>query len=475
VSEDPIISPLADDENLVAYLDGELAGPQREQLEQRLVDDSRLRLRLRELQAGWELLEWLPDAPPKRDLVESTMEMAVIDVSRQFQTSDLVSPSTATSARKLRNPWSRSTIGKCLTLLLVGAIAGASLGGWKRYQESQIERENLVLAMDLEAYLHGGDLELIRSLPQQPQWESWVRLSRPTDLESPHSQPISALSNNSEDLLGRVQTMSSQERSSLTSNLARVERLDQERRMLLDSVLATLNQQTDRDQLLQTMRLYGRFRESLTPKQRDAIEKKILQPADREARDAAVEAALTTSIQELTRNSGNALDDDSVAVIYQAAVDILHQRLASNDPTVTLVYRTMKRLTRQEDPDWAVLRRLFVEPPSSYRRNESQGSFPAMAKVFMTNQELDQVFLMLPEPAADRLQSMSLGDAFWNRQILVYWIEEAIRRQSPSNDRRNASQRYAELPDDVRNEVDLLPPDEFFRILSGSNIGPPTP
>jgi hypothetical protein len=464
----------ADDENLVAYLDGELGVSEREQLEERLVDDSRLRLRLRELQAGWELLAWLPDAPPKRDLVESTMEMAVIDVSRQLPKSDWGSPSTA-NARRFGQGWNQSTIRKCLTLLLAGTVAGASWGAWKRYDADKNQRENLVLAMDLEAYLHGGDLDLIRCLPRQPRWDSWVRLSRPTDTESAQSPPISALSNDSEELFEQVQMMSSQERSSLKSNLERVQRLEQESRQQLDRVVSILDQQTDRDQLLQTMRLYGRFRESLSPKQRDAIEKKVIHPADREVRDEAIDAALTASMEELTRNSGNALDDQSLSIIYQAAVDILHQRLASKDPAVTFVYRTMKRLTRREEPDWAVLRRLFVEPEASLRRNGNQGSFPAVAKVALTNQELDQVFLMLPESAADRLQSLSLGDSFWNRQILVYWIEEAIRRQSPTNDRRDASQRYAELPDDVRSEVDLLPPDEFFRILSGSNSRPPRP
>ena len=43
-----------DDEQLVAYLDGELTGNQREQLEQRLLDDDTLRMRLQQLQSGWD-------------------------------------------------------------------------------------------------------------------------------------------------------------------------------------------------------------------------------------------------------------------------------------------------------------------------------------------------------------------------------------------------------------------------------------
>ncbi len=65
------------DEELVAYLDGELSPEQSQQVETRLGVDPDYRQRLRQLEHTWELLDELPPTDPTASFTRSTMEMAV--------------------------------------------------------------------------------------------------------------------------------------------------------------------------------------------------------------------------------------------------------------------------------------------------------------------------------------------------------------------------------------------------------------
>jgi uncharacterized membrane protein affecting hemolysin expression len=65
------------DEELVAYLDGELTPEQSQQVEARLGTDPEYRQRLRQLEHTWELLDELPPTDPTATFTRSTLEMVV--------------------------------------------------------------------------------------------------------------------------------------------------------------------------------------------------------------------------------------------------------------------------------------------------------------------------------------------------------------------------------------------------------------
>ena len=60
------------DEQLTAYLDGELSSDESKDLEQRLIDDETLRMRLAELRKSYELLDELPETPYDQRFTQST-------------------------------------------------------------------------------------------------------------------------------------------------------------------------------------------------------------------------------------------------------------------------------------------------------------------------------------------------------------------------------------------------------------------
>ena len=81
-----------DDEQLVAYLDGELSGKERAELEDRLINEESLRLRLQGLQRGWDMLDVLPAPVTDERSVQTTLEMVVRDLTRASMGTEPVGP-----------------------------------------------------------------------------------------------------------------------------------------------------------------------------------------------------------------------------------------------------------------------------------------------------------------------------------------------------------------------------------------------
>ncbi len=69
------------DEQLTAYLDGELSPTDAATLEKSLVGDERLRLRLAELRKAYDLLDEIPETPYNQRFTKSTLELVIKDVT----------------------------------------------------------------------------------------------------------------------------------------------------------------------------------------------------------------------------------------------------------------------------------------------------------------------------------------------------------------------------------------------------------
>ncbi|GAB5404967.1 MAG: hypothetical protein Aurels2KO_31980 [Aureliella sp.] len=68
------------DENLVAYLDGELPESEATRIEDAAQNDKALRRRIDELQDSWALLDELPDEKVNANLAQSTLEMVALEM-----------------------------------------------------------------------------------------------------------------------------------------------------------------------------------------------------------------------------------------------------------------------------------------------------------------------------------------------------------------------------------------------------------
>ncbi len=86
MSSQPLNTPgEAEDDELVAYLDGELDAETARRLEQRLEADQQLRRKYRQMAVSWDLLDQLPRAKVDDAFTRHTVETVAIAVSDDVQ------------------------------------------------------------------------------------------------------------------------------------------------------------------------------------------------------------------------------------------------------------------------------------------------------------------------------------------------------------------------------------------------------
>lgn len=77
------------DEELVAYLDGELTPEQSTRIERRMAEDPAYRARLNQLERAWDLLDTLNRSEADDDFVHSTVEMVAVQAVEEAKTQKL--------------------------------------------------------------------------------------------------------------------------------------------------------------------------------------------------------------------------------------------------------------------------------------------------------------------------------------------------------------------------------------------------
>jgi hypothetical protein len=121
---------LSMDEQLTAYLDGELEPIEATSLEQRLVDDPMLRSRLANLRQAYDLLDELPETPADQRFTQSTLELVVKDLVKTNDPAALKSKTvlTSSSVRASWNWWTMPwVILTAMGLVMLGMVGGIAV------------------------------------------------------------------------------------------------------------------------------------------------------------------------------------------------------------------------------------------------------------------------------------------------------------------------------------------------------------
>lgn len=140
-------------EELTAYLDGELASEQRRRVEDRLAREPEYRAELQRMQRAWDLLEKLPRATVDDSFARTTIEMVAVAAAEEARTQALAIP----RQRRLR------------ALVGTAAIAAATLLGfgvgvraWPN-KNRQLLRD-LPVIENFERYRHVESMEFLQML-----------------------------------------------------------------------------------------------------------------------------------------------------------------------------------------------------------------------------------------------------------------------------------------------------------------------
>lgn len=458
LSDDTPLDP--DDELLVAYLDGELDRKGQADLENRLLEDQKLRSRLQQLQAGWDLLDELPNPEPNLKLVESTLELVVADIVK-------VKPTSTSIWNRFRLPI--SVAGLCVAGILAAYVITWSVKA-RAYQQ---QLQDLAIVENLDAYNYGSDLTLMRLLAADPAWIQMVAASREIgDIQIEMITNVSATPAEKREQL--IEKLPLEKREELNSRWERFMRFDEENRRRIRRTAEAVAQQADAEFLLQSMQAYARWRENLPTELRDKIESD-----DPQERRSAIKEAIEREQKSISRRSSLKLSDDAIDWIYFALRQIVQQRVNDGDePTVRLLDRFKSFGANGMDPILGVIFSITRSESGGrggrgFPRPGSLGGAPEQLRL----DELELIRLSLPDRERDILDSVAGGHPLNEAMTLGHWAEEAARRNSPwaGRDRSTLLDRYNELPDSERERIDLLPPKEFLKHLQRDSFFRPPP
>jgi anti-sigma factor RsiW len=140
-------------EELTAYLDGELAAAARGRVEEKLARDPDYRAELQRMQRSWDLLEKLPRATADDSFTRSTIEMVAIAAAEEVKTQALAIP------RRRRR---RAIVGTLA--IVVAAVLGFAIGvkAWPN-KNRQLLRD-LPVIENFERYRQADSIDFLRKL-----------------------------------------------------------------------------------------------------------------------------------------------------------------------------------------------------------------------------------------------------------------------------------------------------------------------
>jgi hypothetical protein len=137
------------DEELTAYLDGELAPDSAKRVESLLAGDEKARNRLGDLAASWDLLDQLPRATVDDLFTRTTVEMVAVAAESEI--------AAATAPAKRRMQWIGGGIAAALAALVGFAAAALALP-----DNNDALLKDLPVVVDLDLYRSVGDMTLLK-------------------------------------------------------------------------------------------------------------------------------------------------------------------------------------------------------------------------------------------------------------------------------------------------------------------------
>ena len=434
-ADDAPVDP--DDERLVAYLDGELDRSERAALETRLINDEALRVRLQRLQMGWEMLDELEAPESSLKLVESTLELAVADIVQ--------ASSGRAGARLGRYRWHLSILALCL----VGVVTTLFASSMVKSRQYRRQLKDLAIVENLDAYLYGSDIALMRQLGSNKDWLQMVQASSEIGYDTAAVTRISSTPVAERESM--IANLPLEKRAELKSRWERFRLFNIEKRDRIRETADTISEQSDATELLNIMNTYAIWRETIQPPElRDQIESD-----DLPTRTDGIAKAVQITQRAIAESASYMLDEATVERIYLVLRQFVRQRVREGDETTK---RGFEQLVAVLGNDEAIDRALEI----TVLRGDSLGSYRPKP---LTESELKWVRVVLSDEAVQKLDGIAGGFQPIESMTLRIWAEEAVRRRYRQPRTDTTMERYKSLDPAEREVLDLLPPRKILEKL----------
>jgi hypothetical protein len=238
-------SDLTGDDELVAYLDGELPPIDNRRVEERLAADADYRKQLSELDQAWEALDALPRATAGDDFARTTIEMVAVQAQRELSQHEV---QVARADRWHRLRWA--------SVAVIAGVLGFTVASIVLPNSDERLLENLPVIRQVDLLEAIRDLDFLRELAAQVPLEDLVRNQHQLekDLEA-----IRAASVPESERRAVVLGMSPEEKQTAYGQRGRFESLSAEERARRTKLAQELATDPNRDQLLPVLVAYSQW------------------------------------------------------------------------------------------------------------------------------------------------------------------------------------------------------------------------
>lgn len=415
------------DQQLVAYLDGELDADSRDQIERQLAEDAHSRDRLRDLQQTWDLLDHLPSSQTDNSFTETTVELVAAKASEEVTTQQ-------------RAVVRRRRISRSLAVgMFVAAAALGYLAFWGVSAENQKRLlRDLPVVENMDWYLHAESVSFLHQLDQGP-------LFAPDEM--PQEEEASGLHRlftrfDVASVRRRAAELTPVEKALLQSQKQRFDRLAPDVQDQMRKIHASVIADPDSDRLFHVMAQYYEWLKSLSPGQRSELLE--LPVKDRLAR-----------IEQIKRQQ-DALRFHLVAT----------QTSESDFQAIVQWFRGFVSRHEGEIPEEKILRGLTKEDRQRWERWDSHRRRMFLMRYLPhpNEKEIEDLAKQLSPDARRAL--ISEKDPSNQVKLVLNWMRAAfVSRMRPSIDPQKLQQFFKELDPVEREKLVALPKEQFDRQL----------
>lgn len=415
------------DEELTAYLDGELAPNAAANLESRLVQDESLRQRLAELRKAYDLLDDLPLSTPRQSFTQTTIEMVVEDLrqSSSINNKSAISASNSSlqnEAEQFSEPkpdwfaWPKS-----LWLATAASLFGLLLGAALVFFQSRSELAQLDIAANMPGLQDASELSVITELAKEKNLIEYLR-SHYYD----RMIPIVPRS-----LWGRrtwVHGLNNVQLAKLDNARELLNKFPAETRNRWNAIQTQIDAAPDAESLNQTVRVIGMVLDSMPTAKRQDLE--VLTASEEKLRFLKEQLSLRAAMfyaADLQSDDANALDE------------------WSKNELLPSIITAMPFLRRETDVKTAMMALTSARPIEDGFRLPDQDELVTS----LTNR-----LSALPKQLLEGIDR--------NDQLLVlstWMVPEGL------NSKTRLVDSYERLRRELRDEIDLADPNEIRRIL----------
>jgi hypothetical protein len=411
------------DEELSAYLDGELTPVQSATLEKRLVDDEGLRKRLAELRQANELLDELPETPHKQSFTQSTIAMVVEDVKRSkvqpVRTSQVIPPKAG---------W----FGWPKILLPLGfmLVLGGVFGSFGALLQTRFELSNLTVIANLPGLQDIGEWKVAGDLSKDPELLEYLT-ERYSDRMVPPI-PDSLWSRRS-----WVHSLNPAQIARLDNSREQLLKLPRDNVVRLEAIQSQIDVQPDAVAINQAIRIVGLVMDALPNTKRQDLEGLTAEQRVRFLRDQLHFRAAMFYAADLTTADTNALDS------------------WSRNELLPVLVANMPFLRREVDVRTMLMSLYSLRPIEDGFRLENQ----------------DELVANLAEEMSPFARKLLEGVDRRDQLIVIstWLVPEGI------NNVQRLIDTYDRIRRDSREELDLLDPNQSKRILRDRSRRPSAP